>query len=372
VSRTALQQDLDHLDLAGVAVSAAIDERGGLHAVGGVFAKLLAAVRERSLSRIRTVVVSDEQPLDDSLGLVRDGLNAKILRDPGAEFQVLRAASLEEAVRLLAAEEETRWGSCGCALPPPCPDYAVRRRLEELVARFVRDNDSGYLALVGGLGTGRRTWLAHHLRSREAAGERPVYHLVDPNVPGSRRPEAVADCLYHRLRRKYLPPPRPGWEDLPEGERLRRLLQYLSEYELLPRRRPEVLYVGGADLLELGSGPPVRPRSAAPLLLDALGSLPRGVLCVFTSGTAPDWRLLGDRVTVVDLQQDGGDREDVAAYLRAGSAQLSPPLDDALIDQVVRQEEPPVFLTVARRLSQLRDPATAEAERTRLRGDPRL
>lgn len=58
-----------NFDLSGMAITAAIRADGTLHRVGGEFAKLLAAARERALPRIHTVLVAADQDLT-STGMV--------------------------------------------------------------------------------------------------------------------------------------------------------------------------------------------------------------------------------------------------------------------------------------------------------------
>ena len=95
----------ERLNLSGVAVTAAVDERGALHPVGGEFEKLLAAARERSFPRVHTVVVAKDQPME-GLGLQEDPSHPGWFRDPHASFCVIQAETENGEVRflLLAAQ----------------------------------------------------------------------------------------------------------------------------------------------------------------------------------------------------------------------------------------------------------------------------
>src|SRR5262245_48911246 len=104
-------------DLSGVAFTATVDRAGTLGAVAGLFAKLLAAARERSFPRIHTLIAARSQTLNGrsltdpravtDLGLVRDQRTGNILSDPNDLFQVLLAESVEEALRDL-----DNWRAC--------------------------------------------------------------------------------------------------------------------------------------------------------------------------------------------------------------------------------------------------------------------
>ena len=182
------------LDLAQIAITATVDATGQLGCVEGTFEKLLAVARERSLPRIHTVVVSAAQALH--------GLWSGV--GPQADFHILRAASLVEAVDLLKLNRSTRWGAIDCSLPPPVPDYVNRTRLADAVRGFVTQRDAaGYLVIVGGMGVGKSTFLAEFIRSQQAQrGEPAIFHIIGREGSETARPESIAASLYDQHRQK--------------------------------------------------------------------------------------------------------------------------------------------------------------------------
>src|SRR5437867_1207715 len=98
---------LSHLNISGVATTAAIGVDGRLAEVGSDFDKLLAAARDRSVPRVHTVIVAKSQPTDHLAGFIKDR-HEQILRDPSAQFHVIKADTLEDAVDLLELDSGTR------------------------------------------------------------------------------------------------------------------------------------------------------------------------------------------------------------------------------------------------------------------------
>jgi PDZ domain-containing secreted protein len=95
---------LRYLDLSGVAITAAIRTDGALRPVGGIFKKLVAAARETAFPRIRIVVVAEDQDLGN-LDLVQDTRNENRFKAPNADFYVLRAGTIEDAVHQLRLQK---------------------------------------------------------------------------------------------------------------------------------------------------------------------------------------------------------------------------------------------------------------------------
>lgn len=80
---------LKELDLSGVAVAAAVDPDGSLQPVGGMFEKLLAAAREKSLPRIHTVIVAPHQ----------QGVPEEHKNNPSAQPWVVEKLTIEETIQ---------------------------------------------------------------------------------------------------------------------------------------------------------------------------------------------------------------------------------------------------------------------------------
>ena len=357
-----LRNPLKKCELSGMAITAAIHAGGTLHEIGGALTKLLAAARERTLPRVHTVIVAGGQDLNN-IGLVPDPQNAQLFKDPHADFHVIKATTLEEAVRLLEIEADTRWSSIDCALPPHQPDFVERQRLTAAVQQFIATQESGYLVLVGGVGKGKSTWLAEFLYDEQARGKAPVYHLVDYHPSASGGLHNIAACLYDRLRRKYVFLEPPEWQGFSPAIKFERLLKHLSETELRAGQT-EVLYIDAADQTDASRQQPLLPGT--------LRTLPPGVLCVITSRTRLDWLRTEQAVTVWDLDQYVDDRADIRAYLHHRGPRLSPPLSEAFTEEILTQADPPVFFTVASCLRRLESEGALASDEHALRENPAL
>jgi hypothetical protein len=145
------QARLTELNLAGVAISAAIDPDGTLRKVGGEYEKVIAARFDQALPRIHTVVFSEEQRPD-----IKRKYPELLEPDPHAEFQVLFFDRLEDAVQGLIDDARERWRLIDCSLPPHNPDFVARKQLAARLRGFVKENQSGYLVIVGASARGKR------------------------------------------------------------------------------------------------------------------------------------------------------------------------------------------------------------------------
>ncbi len=357
-----LSRHLASLPLSGLAITAQVGPDGSLLPVAGAFDKLLAAAREKSFPRLHTVVVAHAQPLE-TFNLTPLTQHPNLLRDPYADFHVVRACTVEEAITLLTVDAQTRWGNIDCSLPTRDQSFVGRVRLLDEVRRFVATHDSGYLVIVGGMGQGKTAFMAELIRAALARDEDPIYHFIDYHPSASAQPHNIAACLYSRLQRKYLFPEPREWERLTIEDKLEQLLKHLSETEFKNRPEPEVLYLDATDQAEASAG--------SPLLPGVLRSLPRGVVGVITSRPRLEWLGGARSVTVWEMADYVDDRADVRAYLEGQTANFSTPLDAAFVDQIVSGPNSPVFFTIAQRLRQLAD-STYSAAPLRVRTDPDL
>lgn len=361
-----LTSNLHHLrtlNLSGLAVTAQVQPDGTLLPVAGAFDKLLAAAGEKSLPRIHTVVVARDQPLEH-FNLTSVAQSPHLFKVPYADLHLIRAHSLAEAVELLAIDTQTRWGSIDCSLPPPDPAFVGRKQLLKAVQDFILTHDSGYLVIAGGMGKGKSAFMAELIRTALTRGEAPVYHFIGYHPSASGKPHNIAACLYSRLRRKYAFPEPEAWQPFDIEDRLERLLENIGELGAQENRRPEVLYIDAADQAEAST--------LESFLSAALRTLPRGVLCVITSRTHPEWLNTPQPVGVWEMEDYTDDRQDVQAYLQQQGSQLSPPLSDTLIEQIVTHPNPPVFFTVIQCLRQLADPAQPAGQKEKLRKEASL
>jgi hypothetical protein len=351
---------LREANLTGVAITASLRPDGSLGPAGGLVAKLLAAVRERTLPRIHTVLVAQSQELTD-LGLEEDLHNRNTFRDPAGDFHVIRAATVAEAVALLATDARTRWGGIDCSLPPPDPDFVGRETLFQEVGRFVAGNQPGYLVLIGGMGRGKSAFMAELIHRAWLAGEGPVFHIIRYHPSSSGTPVAIATCLLYQLLRKHPVSAmvRLEWDKrkLIAEERLEALLHLLSERVQRREIRPEVLYIDAADQAEVQAGTPLMPGT--------LRDLPPGISCIISSRAQLGWLGSSRAATRLDFEAHVYDRTDIGLLLRRGAHGVAP-LPEPLVADIIRSPTAPVFLTVIGRLRQLADALCPPDVRRRL------
>lgn len=353
---------LQLLNLNDVAFTAQITPDGKLSPIGGEAYKLSAALFERSFPRIHTVVVAKDQPMAME-GLLSDPRWPQVLADPHADFHVIRAATIVDAIQLLDVDIKTRWRSIDCALPPQQPDWVPRATLITAVQKFCATHASGYLVIVGGMGKGKSTFVAELLHDELARGHEPIFHIIDYHPSASGEPRHIAACLYDRLRRKHLFAEPPEWGAGAPERKLELLLKHLSA-TVLKDGQKEVLYVDAADQAEADT--------SKPLLPGALRVLPPGVLCVITSRANLEWLRTARGVTVWEMDDYIDDRADVRAYLRQRARQHFPALADDMVEKIVTQPAPPVFFTVAARIRQLQDQNLTAVQRQALLTTPDL
>lgn len=94
-----MREQLQAIDFAQVAITAAIDPAGRLHAVGGLWPKLLAASKEAAqLGLLRFIVVAADQA----------DITPELLAPEAAPLRVLRAATLHDAIQQIYEQHGPR------------------------------------------------------------------------------------------------------------------------------------------------------------------------------------------------------------------------------------------------------------------------
>ena len=344
------------------AATAALNPHGQLQGVHCVRQKSQAAFSEQDdqqRPQISRILVHPEDAEQARAGIRAAG------RSP--VDAVWTARNLAEALALLEEYGHQKWPRIDCRAPAAQPDEIRRERLLSTVRTFVREEPSGYVALVGGAGLGKSTAMGQLIREAQARGEDPVFHVIENNpYSPSAQPEHIAACLYERLLRKHRFQAPAEWESWSVSLRLQRLLERLSQATLGLQSRREVIYIDAADQARIDAA------EGGALLPGVLPHpLPPGVYCVISSRPhTQEWLRTPRGVQVLRLSDCTDDRTDIREWLRRRGPRLTPPLEDSFIQQVVSQEHPPVFFTVASLLRTLED-QNAPAERQQaLRSDP--
>lgn len=311
---------LRELNLSGVAITAEVKQDGCLHPVGGGLTKLLAAARERSLPRIHTVVVAkDQRPGIECIdpGLLRD--------DPHAEFRVICASDLLQAIKLLKVDAETRWEDViDCTTEVERHrDFVGRGWLKKQVQAFVAGHDSGYLLLTGGPGVGKSAFVAEQVRDNPSPC---VYHFIMRGMGNWNEPEAILRSLSAQLRRKYVLPQTDTERRMKPDAAFPYVLQRVSRS--LEEGRKEVLYLDGLD-----QASELTERSAR---VELPRVLPKGIYLVITSRSGVDLNCFRDphmhNVSTIEIEKNKvANMADVEQFLTVRATQVTPLLTQDFI-----------------------------------------
>lgn len=270
------------MNLWGVAVTATVTADGGLEPVGGLLPKLIAAARAAT-PRVHTVVIAqgkDHEKQLKAMNLVPAPLG---WCDPTADFWVVPAETLTDAVTTLEDNRKHRWPRIDCCLPSP--SGALDHSGDELVtvvSRFIETSQrrpvtSGrYLVVVANDQVSMTAAFSRAVAQYQRCHGEAVFHVVPTKqrqVPSTARSaDTVASCLYQRLRRKWGGVEPAAWSALSHAERLERFLR--------DTRPGEVLWIDGADRITEGGGA---------LIPDVLPDpLPQGVVGVMTTTREPN------------------------------------------------------------------------------------
>jgi hypothetical protein len=304
-------------DPEGVVWMAAVTDQGELRPVGGLAEKLQAVAE--AFPPVHTVVVAEAQ----------EGVPPE-REPPWSVPWVVRAPTVREALRRIAARAAERWGEI--------PDYeAVRRRHPRLVGRRWLDArveeirqeaaaEGRYLLLIAPAGFGKTAYVVHRTRRDPGA----AVHFFRPEGDLDRL-QRMAGSLEAQLRRRWGLPRRPGEERLEPEERLRRVLE---EAGRRARARGAVQEVW-IDALDEAEEPEAvarwLPREAPPGVLIGLTSRPGRHL---DGWGEPRARRLDWTEEAVPLQ-----REDLEAYLRTINEEEGLGLPPDLVARLVEAAE---------------------------------
>ena len=313
-------------DLSGVALSAALDRAGRLHAVGGAYEKALAARSEKSIPRIHTLVFAQEQ-------LAEIGRQCpQLLRDdPSAAFQVLFAETLEEAVSKLTADGQTRWGQVVDYRPEleRHRELVGRAWLRRRVGRSLDAPGGGYLLLTAPPGFGKSALVAEMVRT---CPHPAAFHFIKRGQGDWDRPRVILESLTAQLRRLYALRVLTGEQGKSPAGAFAAVLARVSR-ALAPGQKA-VVYIDGLDE---GFGCGGRYASV-PITSILPRQLPPGVRIVLTSRRGSHLSWLADPSLCATLHLDPhGDANcgDIRQYVRRQDRLRNLGLDAAMVEQLV-------------------------------------
>ncbi|MCW5854357.1 MAG: hypothetical protein KIT87_30085, partial [Anaerolineae bacterium] len=265
------------------------------------------------------------------VGLERDRHNRQVYCDPNANFHVLQAASLAEAVTLLAMDAATRWGAIldTSVELRRHSNFVGRAWLKAQVEAVVASQDSGYLLLTAGPGLGKSAFVAEQVRT---ALSPVVHHFIKRGMGDWDNPSVFLRSLTAQLRRKYVLLPPDDEQSMSPSQVFLRTLGQVSD--CLEVGESEVIYLDGLD--EAFGSMSRFHQIALPGVLPRY--LPSGIVIVLTSRPGEHLGWLADPSLChrLDLDPDARDnRADIRAYLEQQNEARGLGLDQELMDRLV-------------------------------------
>lgn len=359
------EETIARVRLTGVALSGAITRSGEILPVGSVLAKALHH------EFFHTLLAPPQEIVHPHLEAIHDPRAAAgelqtpsaawpaVLSTRGGEVHVLRAGDIERGAVLLEVDYQTRWQAFDFELPERQPDFVGRKKMTGKILEFIRTTESGYGVVVGGMGSGKTSFMKQLIRTVAADRWHTAFHIV-PSQPGSAcRGENLARKIYYQLRRTHLTPEPVEWNGWDITRKLPELLKYIGRKNAQSGEK-DVILIDAVDQVELPGD-----LAFVPDILPV--ELPPGIVCIISSRSNPDllrYREFGAEFFKIEGGNGGmphctDERADIREYL---AEQKMYPLPQDLIDGMMKQPTPPVFFTVVKRLAELKA-GTLSAER---------
>jgi WD40 repeat protein len=365
-------EPIARVSIATVAFIGRLKTDGTVSPVGGIVDKLNVDGVDTIMIPVQDI--ADAHPTTGMEQRDPGGGAVPVLTVRNGAVRILPVTDVDHAANLLSVDYDGRCQGIGCELPPKQPDYVGRESLTAEILRFVRDAESGYGLVVGGMGSGKTSFMKRLLHHLDEEGCLPAFDFVPPPPTVLRRGENVAKNLYYRLRRRHVTAEPEAWKEWNITQKLEELLNYLSQ-KYTGTSRKVVMVLDGADEVELPAGSHLLPG-----ILPA--KLPPGVVCIISStlgaelstadnlsrgagrtvNSAFDLRWLYENELIKEWFGIGGNLlgvpactdewADVREYLLRQTHHRMPA---KLIDQIVSQRQPPVFFTVVKGLTELRN-----------------
>jgi WD40 repeat protein len=351
-------ETIARVKLHGVALVGAITRAGDVRPVGSLLKKI------RTREYYHTLVVPI-QPLEGSeLSVLPDcaATGGKAGRAQAAtpprlataddSVHVLPVQDVETSAVAIEIDAQTRWGNFDFDPPKRQEHFIGRAELMNKTLDFIRHSAAGYGAVVGGMGTGKSSFMIELIHVLLDEGFHPVFHLVPTQPDAACSADNLARKLYYHLRRVHLLPEPVERAEWPIVRKLGELLNDLGRRNARTGAK-DVILVDAADQVDLPSD-----TKLVPDILPAV--LPPGVVCIISS--RPDLAWLRDRKMVAEFfgmraASDGiplctRDWDDIGRYLRTQEVFKLPA---TLLEGVMQKRNgpPPVFFTVAKQLAEL-------------------
>jgi len=324
----------------GVKYTAGIAEDGSLLPVGGVFAKLLGAAREKSLPRCHAVIVAESQ----------QGIPPDLLEGTASLPHVKRLKNCEAVLDALEEIEKSSTGYWG-EIRNYSQELNLHRNLvgrewlETRINQAVSRRSSGYILLNQGAGFGKTAMVCSLVRREGAVA---AYHFLKQRRGDWDNPQIMLKSLSGQLRQHY------ALVCIPEEKRLARQGSFTAEFaSVLQRVSQELDHISQEKAMIVIDGwdeaietPQLSPKNALPF------DLPEGIVILVTSRPGEHLSWLSDPAIsqILDLS-DAADRKsilkDVTVYLQRENAERSLGLKKTLINQMAKSTEG-VFIAAVR------------------------
>jgi WD40 repeat protein len=314
-------------NLAGAAISAELSADGRLRKVGDLHEKIGAALFEKSVPRIHTLVLAEEQRKD-----VKGWLADLSRDDSDRDVQILFARTLDDAISKLAVDAQTRWG----AIPDYAPTFARhtelvgREGLKEQIGTFFAEPTGGYLLILAGPGFGKSALMAETMRTCPYP---TAFHFVERGQGDRDRPGVLLASLTAQLRRLFTLPVLPEEQAKSRSGAFSAVLARVSRL-LAPTQRAVICVDGldeACDPSESYQGTRIEDVFTA--------SVPRRIKILVTSRHMPKQGFFADPSICQLLKLgplDATNRRDICQYLwrqnQSRKLRLTPTFIDHLAD----------------------------------------
>jgi tetratricopeptide (TPR) repeat protein len=258
--------------------------------------------------------------------LVEDRQTPGVFRDPNAEFTVIQAETVAQALEHLNIHETTQFGQiidCSAELDRH-RDLTGRLWLKQQVQSWIDRHEFGYLLLDGGPGFGKSAFVAQWVRSSNLP---LAYHFIKRNMGNWDQPEAILRSLTAQLRCIYAIVQSEADQQVEPTTAFVNVLSQVSRS--LGDGQKAILFLDGLD--EVNVSLPFLPTL-----------LPKGIYMVLTSRNSEHLTHLGNPTSCHRLYLDPTDPanlNDIRYYLQRQNRSRWLKLDDAFIETLAEASE---------------------------------
>jgi uncharacterized protein YraI len=316
------------LNLDGVTISATIDESGNLGPVADCSEKIWGIIKNTVLPRVHTIIVHADQ-----IGI------PEAFDRPFSEVRIIRARTLEEAVKKIVAEEQHRWGK----IPnfdseiARARNYVGREWLQKIIDNAIHQaimNVGPSIILVTGKpGVGKSSFVSNNFKNHPGT----AVHFIHKSEGNLDDPGVILTSLTAQLRRIHGLPVRPDERDLSPQQAFHSLLRQVSSG--LREGETQLIWIDGLDE---AFGATARFSDTPITDVVPVTGLPPRIILLLTSRPGDHLRWLADPLQCARITFEANDsenRQDILNYLRMQSQLENLQLSESFIYQLTEASQ---------------------------------